>query len=145
MRELEALGVAQLEPMTVLSSVEGSAAATGLLAWASQLPGGKAAWRGMALSNARHIVTDHMDGAGVISGTLIYSALDPSVAPQPLDMGATNEEHQQVASAIEDWLSSVAGQVSSPEMRQALATMALSEALRAASELGTRGLGEAQQ
>ncbi len=62
--EAKDANVAIISPLAVFSATEGAAAATGLLIWASQLPGGRSAWRDMALGNAKKIVTDHMDPDG---------------------------------------------------------------------------------
>ena len=77
-------GVASISPFAVFSTVEGSAAATGLLAWASTLPGGKQVWLDIAVRNAKRIAQDHISNDGTVQGAMVYSSLSSTTAPKPL-------------------------------------------------------------
>lgn len=82
--EARAASVAHVSPLAAFSSVEGSAAATGLLVWASTLPGGKLSWKEMALRNAKRIAQDHMTPEGIFRGTMVYSSVSSTTPPTEL-------------------------------------------------------------
>ncbi|GAX73290.1 hypothetical protein CEUSTIGMA_g744.t1 [Chlamydomonas eustigma] len=165
--EARAAGAATVSPLAAFSSVEGSSAAASLLMWAASLPGGKTAWRDMALKNAQRLAADHIREDGSVLGTLMYktnsatakpqelSAVIPRLAGSVLDVtassplgsatssvisslfGVLNGGHTSTQKlsdagvALDAWLSAVAGQETTPELRQAMATQTLAEAARA--------------
>lgn len=166
--EASSAGVASISPFAVFSSIEGAAAATGLLSWASTLEGGKPVWRDIATRNAKRIAQDHISADGTVQGTLVYSSLSASTPPKVLSsLGASSQSSVSQTSslstfvetvmetltgaqhasssttasssissgeAMDAWLSSIGGQATSAGLRQAMGTLTMVEAARAASE-----------
>jgi hypothetical protein len=116
-------GVATISPFAVFSTVEGSAAATGLLEWASTLPGGKNVWHDIAVRNAKRIAADHISSDGTVQGALVYSSLSSTTAPKALSsphssnnlasVNTATEAVEAVASFVQGVMETMNGHVSS--------------------------------